>query len=249
MKKLYFLDNEEKNRILNIHESATKRHYLNEQATNFGTIPNNPLGNNVPANNKTKPLGPLYQPKVGPDTKGVASDANWNSTYVCVPKTKGAVAKKLKDGSTAYLINGYYYYSNGFKRKLPLASNKSEKYTCNSPEFKTGVSTEDKAKKLQQYKQQIVAKTNENTKAIQKLLGLPETGVMDSGLLQKINEKLNGKPQEAPKADVTTQPKVEPLQQLPTAGVKTQQLTTMTPEQLTAGLQQKAAAATAGLKK
>ena len=31
MKKLYFLDEEEKNRILNIHESATKRHYLSEQ--------------------------------------------------------------------------------------------------------------------------------------------------------------------------------------------------------------------------
>jgi len=30
MKKLYFLDEEEKNRILNIHEDATKRQYLNE---------------------------------------------------------------------------------------------------------------------------------------------------------------------------------------------------------------------------
>lgn len=33
MKKLYFLDEEEKNRILNLHESATKRHYLGEQET------------------------------------------------------------------------------------------------------------------------------------------------------------------------------------------------------------------------
>jgi hypothetical protein len=31
MKNLYFLDEEEKNRILNIHESATKRQYLSEQ--------------------------------------------------------------------------------------------------------------------------------------------------------------------------------------------------------------------------
>ena len=31
MKKLYFLDEEEKNRILNLHENAVKRHYLNEQ--------------------------------------------------------------------------------------------------------------------------------------------------------------------------------------------------------------------------
>ena len=33
MKKLYFLDEEERQRILNIHESATKRQYLSEQAT------------------------------------------------------------------------------------------------------------------------------------------------------------------------------------------------------------------------
>jgi hypothetical protein len=31
MKKLYFLDDEEKNRILNLHESATKNQYLDEQ--------------------------------------------------------------------------------------------------------------------------------------------------------------------------------------------------------------------------
>lgn len=34
MKKLYFLDEEERKRILNIHESATKRHYLKEQEDN-----------------------------------------------------------------------------------------------------------------------------------------------------------------------------------------------------------------------
>ena len=34
MKKLYFLDDEERQRILNIHESATKRHYLKEQEDN-----------------------------------------------------------------------------------------------------------------------------------------------------------------------------------------------------------------------
>jgi len=73
------------------------------------------------------------------------------------------------------------------------------------------------------------------------LLGLPETGNMDTGLLQKINDKLNGKPQEAPKADVATQPRpqVEPLlTSLKPTGVVQQQLTTPSPEQLTAGLQQ-----------
>ena len=169
MKKLYFLNEEEKNRILNLHESATKRQYLGEA-----------------------PLGPVKVPEVGPKTEGVSRDVNWTGIYACVPKAKGAVATTLSDKSKAYILNGYVYYNNGFKRKQPVANNKSEKYTCNDPEFKTGVSNEDKAKKQQEYKQQVVTKTTDTTKQIQKLLGLTETGVMDSGLLQKINDKLNG---------------------------------------------------------
>jgi len=49
MKKLYFLDEEEKNRILNIHESATKRHYLSEQG--LPAVPQSvtdPYGVNLP---------------------------------------------------------------------------------------------------------------------------------------------------------------------------------------------------------
>jgi len=42
----------------------------------------------------------------------------------------------------------------------------------------------------------------DTTKKIQALLGLEQTGNMDSGLLQKINDKLNGKSQEAPKSVV-----------------------------------------------
>jgi hypothetical protein len=169
MKKLYFLDEEEKNRILNLHESATKRQYLGEQ-----------------------PLGPVKVPEVGPKREGVTRDSNWNGIYACVKKAKGAVASTLSDKSTAYILNGYVYYNNGMKRKQPVKSNKSEKYTCNDPEFKSGVATEDKTKKIQQYRQQVITKTSDTTKQIQKFLGLPETGVMDSGLLQKINDKLNG---------------------------------------------------------
>lgn len=42
MKRLYFLDEEEKKRILNLHESATKRQYLGEQQTGAKFIYNNP---------------------------------------------------------------------------------------------------------------------------------------------------------------------------------------------------------------
>ena len=177
MKKLYFLDEEEKNRILNLHESATKRQYLSEQIT--------------------LPFGP----QIAPNPYQIALDKMKSDSKAAADKA--AVNKKT---------------------------------------------TEDKAKKAQQYKQQIVTKTTDTTKQIQILLGLPETGVMDSGLLQKINDKLNGKPQEAAKSDVATQPrpKVEPLQtSLKPAGVVQQQLTTPSPEQLTAGLQQQQKAAEA----
>jgi hypothetical protein len=187
MKKLYFLDEEEKNRILNIHESATKRQYLNEQTSPFGAIPNNPLGFNTQSGAGKK--------------DGLTREKNWETLYACV-HNQGKKPTKLSDGSTCYIINGITYYNNGRKK---LANGQMANYDCNT-EFKTNTSTDDKAKKLQQYKQQIVAKTTENTKAIQKLLGLPETGVMDSGLLQKINEKLNGKPQDTPKSEVTTPP-------------------------------------------
>ena len=173
MKKLYFLDEEEKNRILNLHESATKRQYLSEQIT--------------------LPFGP----QIAPNPYQIALDKMKSDS-------KAAADKAAADKA---------------------AANKK--------------TTEDKAKKVQQYRQQIITKTSDTTKQIQALLGLEKTGSMDSGLLQKINDKLNGKPQETPKSDVATQPRpqVEPLQtSLKPAGVVQQQLTTPSPEQLTAGL-------------
>jgi len=205
MKKLYFLDEEEKNRILNLHESATKRQYLSEQ---------------------TKPTQAELDKR----------EARWKTDLKCVPIQPGAKKIDRQDKTTAYQIGDIIYYNTGRKK---LKDGTMTNYSCTT-EFKTGVSTEDKAKKVQQYRQQIITKTSDITKQIQALLGLEQTGKMDTGLLQKINDKLNGKPQEAPKADVTTQarPKVEPLQQLTPAGVETQQLTTQNPEQLAAGLQQ-----------
>jgi hypothetical protein len=231
MKKLYFLNEEEKNRILNLHQSAIKRQYLGEQQNlPFGGIPS------------VDDVNPLSAKNLIP---GLKREDNWKTTYSCVP-SQGVKPSKLSDGSTAYLISGVTYYNNGRKK---LANGTMAGYTC-STEFKNkstpnSPSSQDKAKKAQQYKQQVVTKTSDTTKQIQKLLGLPETGNMDSALLQKINDKLNDKPQEAPKSDVATQPrpKVEPLQtSLKPAEVVQQQLTTPSPEQLTAGLQQQKAA-------
>jgi hypothetical protein len=269
MKKLYFLDEEEKNRILSIHESATKRQYLSEQIP-FPQMPPNPY-------------------KTALDN--MKGNANWDGKYSCVPR-QGVKPTKLKDGSTMYVINGVKYYSNGRKK---MADGKMSNYACeteflkegerqtnitkvycsvkngmittgslkNSPwndyvksfkitsqEIETAKKSCSKTNKTKQSsgnRQQIISQTENNTKAIQKLLKLPETGIMDTTLLQKINEVLNGGGQQS-----QPRPQVEPIQQLTPAGVKTQQLTTMSPEQLTAGLQQmqqKAAAATAGLKR
>ena len=270
MKKLYFLNEEEKNRILNLHESATKRQYLSEQI---------PIGPQIPPNPYKTALDNM---------KG---NANWEGKYSCVP-SQGVKPTKLKDGSTMYIINGVKYYSNGRKK---MADGKMSNYTCETEFIKEGerqanitkvycsvkngmittgslknspwndyvksfkitsqeietakksCSKTNQTKKSSGNRQQIISQTENNTKAIQKLLKLPETGIMDTTLLQKINEVLNGGGQQAQPI-----PQVEPIQQLTPAGVKTQQLTTMSPEQLTAGLQQmqqKAAAATAGLKR
>jgi len=157
MKKLYFLDEEEKQRILNIHESATKRQYLSEQQ---------------------KPSQAELDKR----------EARWKTDLKCVPAQPNAKPTVRPDKTTSYDIIGIRYFNDGIKI---TSDKKRAPYSC-ATEFKTTVSTEDKAKKVQQYKQQVVTKTKENTIAIQKLLGLEQNGIMDSALLQKINDKLNG---------------------------------------------------------
>ncbi len=159
MKKLYFLNEEEKNRILNLHENATKRQYLSEQQ---------------------KPTQAELDKR----------EARWNSDLKCVRSHKDAVPTVRADKTTMYKIGNTVYFNTG--KKVVAGQKTTVPYTCNDPEFKTSVSTEDKAKKIQQYKQQIITKTEDTTKQIQALLGLEKTGKMDSALLQKINTKLNG---------------------------------------------------------
>ncbi len=57
------------------------------------------------------------------------SDENWKTKYACVPKHYGATKATLSNGSTAYKINGLYYYNNG--RAQP-----SRTYSCNDAFFK-----------------------------------------------------------------------------------------------------------------
>ena len=72
MKKLYFLDEEEKQRILNIHESATKRHYLTELLGGV-SIPNNS------PEERQKNITKVYCGlKNGVITAGTYKDAKWD---------------------------------------------------------------------------------------------------------------------------------------------------------------------------
>jgi len=224
MKKLYFLNEEEKNRILNLHESATKRQYLNEQKDT----------ENI--EQKMKALGA----KISVDLSTRLVKVGLNSVR---QKVAGVIFCSVK--------NGVITADNEYKGKK--WDDFVKDFTITNQEIETAKKACPKKNNSQQYKQQIITKTSDTTKQIQALLGLTETGSMDSGLLQKINDKLNGKPQDAPKSDENAQPrpKVEPLQtSLKPAGVVQQQLTAPSPEQLTAGLQQmqqKVAASTAGL--
>jgi hypothetical protein len=236
MKKLYFLDEEEKNRILNLHEGATKRQYLGEQQTDRQT-------------NINKVYCGL---KNGVITAGAFKDKKWDEyvkTYKIssteIETAKKSCPKNNNSQERQTNINKVYCgLKNGVITAGTYKGNKWDVYvkewTVLPNEIETAKKSCPKNNNSQQYKQQIITKTSDTTKQIQKLLGLPETGNMDTGLLQKINDKLNGKPQEAPKSDdnVQPRPKVEPLQPLTQSGVNTQQITTPNPEQLTAGLQQ-----------
>ena len=66
MKKLYFLDEEEKNRILNLHESATKRQYLGEQPDSKLDTP----ANKTILANANKSQGELDKAIADPAKKG-----------------------------------------------------------------------------------------------------------------------------------------------------------------------------------
>jgi hypothetical protein len=71
MKKLYFLDEEEKNRILNLHESATKRHYLNEQEEG-----GQPAKVNTPVDDVNNAINAVKNPGSQPETFGFPNNQN-----------------------------------------------------------------------------------------------------------------------------------------------------------------------------
>jgi hypothetical protein len=198
MKNLYFLDEEEKNRILNIHESTTKKQYLREEETNVQRIARN-----------------LYTGFRGPgtDTSLTTGLPAWISQIKDIP-TYNAVNAQLALQSGGYpdipsMINGETIDVPGMRAIMnhlktigiqstdqisksgdwlqkgtfkitsttPITNAKKEK-----PATKTQVADPKitQQQKVQQRRKQITQQTQNTTKEIQKLLGQDQTGNLDS---------------------------------------------------------------------
>jgi len=116
MKKIFNINEEEKSRILNLHESATKKHYLNEQ-TEPVKVTETEWANRYPC---VQQLGQNYRKVDGytnPTTKGVetyyAGDANH------IPGKSGL--------RISYLFSGKYIIMNPDK-----TINENGTFACNS---------------------------------------------------------------------------------------------------------------------
>ena len=196
MKKLFLISEEEKNRILNIHGSVKK--FLCEQPDEkFDTPYNKQLMRKQQNSSNTQTISQDELNK---------REARWKSDLICVTKQPGVKKIPLTDGTNKYKIGEVIYYNTGRKK----VDGKMYYYNCNTEFVKKGTKS---GGDIQKRRTEIINKTTENTKQIQKLLGVPETGQMDTGLLQLINTKLKGETQQP-------RQKLEPIN-LKSAGVVT----------------------------
>ena len=113
----------------------------------------------------------------------MAREQAWQTTFSCVTKQPGAKAYTLKDGTTAYNLNGIFYYNTGRKK---LADGTMANYSCTT-EFKTGGSST-----IVKKKSNLGSRFAKSTQS----LGI-QNGKMDVATLQKILTSLEGS---APKA-------------------------------------------------
>ena len=115
----------------------------------------------------------------------MAREQSWQTTLSCVTKQPGAKSYKLKDGTTAYNLNGIFYYNTGRKK---LTDGTMANYSC-ATEFKTNTSGTSEVKKKSNFGSRFAKSTQS--------LGI-QNGKMDVQTLQKILTTLEGG---------TTQPK------------------------------------------
>jgi hypothetical protein len=95
MKQLYFLDEEEKNRILNLHESATKRHYLSEQAASPEWLPD---------------------PTKNPNWEYQFKDNKWFARKKNNPTIKSLLLSNI---SSSPIMRPFFCHASNNQRKMP----------------------------------------------------------------------------------------------------------------------------------
>jgi hypothetical protein len=153
MKKLYFLNEEESIRILNLHKDATKRQYLSEELpftsvdiastkTPIDSKSFNYQDYNTPTNDVYGKLGNPTDKK-DPTPISRSTDRELWKKYPCIvnhPKAKETIED---DGEIYYDLNDFTYYTDGTKIKWTKGPNggwiegKTVPFTCNDAEFKT----------------------------------------------------------------------------------------------------------------
>lgn len=208
MKKLYFLDDEEKNRILNLHEGSTNKQYLKEDAiTDFES--------KLPQATKDK----FFKMKLaweGPGTneQGIVdalntftgSDYNLYNQYLLLKKPEGVTSiegiintemgydnieevKKIANALKRFGLTGTYQTVDKDKYNNKLTKPYYKENTFKITKGGTPVDTKTDVKKpvvvnpkkvSQERVKQPTQQTQNITKEIQKLLGQTQTGNLDS---------------------------------------------------------------------
>jgi hypothetical protein len=204
MKKLYFLDEEEKNRILNIHESSTKRQYLKEQsdsseiiyqklvAASAGTTDEDGLikaFNLIKSSNEFLKINNLFAKKFGGGYSSIERLINGEMDKEDLKYVK-QISQKLKSigvQNTFTEYSGNSYGTGSFKIVLPTSSVQQPPATTTPPASTTTPDATTKPKpNVQQRRQQIIQQIKNTTNSIQKALGQTPTGTMDSSQVERL---------------------------------------------------------------
>ena len=212
MKKLYFLNEDEKNRILNLHENMTQRQYLMETPLTdlYSKLPEeskkkfNALDNStIPAGtdektflttlsslslNEFNQYNQILSLRKTPYTSfqnminGEFEKDNWNEVSQVIN-----ILKKIGINSTSVKVNVNDFRVGSFKiipqsTKQPVTSKTVPGTQPSKPQVQP---------KTQQRNQQIIQQTQNTTKEIQKLLGQNQTGNLDSSNVERMISILN----------------------------------------------------------
>ena len=219
MKKLYFLDEEEKNRVLSLHESAMKKQYLlNEEDINSfeATLPQDTKAKFEKMKDSWQGIGTRKQTLVDALNSFTRNEYNLYNKYLALKKPEGItgisalINSELGSRDLEYVRKIAEVLKNKFG--LIATYNISKKKTNSGIEYENFVENTFKITKggtpapapvvatpvkdvkqqptIQQRRQQVNQQTSNTTKEIQKLLGQPQTGNLDALYVERLIDLL-----------------------------------------------------------